>query len=221
MNTSMSGYQGMRGATGGLAGSGSRIPKGYSQGTLQQFTPEQMQLFQSLFSQVSPQSYTGRLAGGDQSLFGEIEAPALRQFNELQGNIASRFSGMGSGARRSSGFQNASSAAASNFAQDLQSRRQMLQQQAIQDLMGMSSSLLQQRPQQNFLVRNAPKRSFLKSLFGGGLPLAGAAAGGFFGGPFGAALGSQLGGSAGAGFMGQPQGPIDYSGLSGLPRTWG
>jgi hypothetical protein len=164
MNTSLGGYQGMRGPTGGLAGGGNRIPKGYSQGTLQQFTPEQMQLFQSLFSQVSPESYTGRLAGGDQSLFGQIEAPALRQFNELQGGLASRFSGMGSGARRSSGFQNASSAAASNFAQDLQSRRQSLQQQAIQDLMGMSNNLLNQRPYEQFLTQK-PK-SFWHQLLG-------------------------------------------------------
>lgn len=160
----MSSMFGSRGATG--ISSGNKIPKGYQQGQLQQFTPEQQQLFQQMFSHVSPDSYLSRLAGGDQSMFEEQEAPALRQFSGLQGNLASRFSGMGTtGARRSSGFQNASNQAASDFAQDLQSRRQQLQQQAIQELMGLSSNLLGQRPYEQFLV---PKqKGFLESLFGG------------------------------------------------------
>ncbi len=133
-------------------GTGNKIPKGYSQGQIQQFTPEQMQLFSQMFSQVSPDSYTSRLAGGDESLFQEMEAPAMKQFSELQGGLASRFSGMGSGARRSSGFQNASNQASSDFAQSLQSRRQELQRNAIQDLMGMSNNLLGQRPYENFMV---------------------------------------------------------------------
>ena len=53
-----------------------------------------------------------------------MEAPALKQFSGLQGNLASRFSGMGSGARRSSGFQNTSNQAASDFAQQLQANKQ-------------------------------------------------------------------------------------------------
>jgi len=131
---------------------GSKTPSGYSSGSMANFTPEQMQLFKSLFSQVGPGSYTSRLAGGDQSLFEEMERPALRQFGEMQGNLASRFSGMGMGARKSSGFANTMNSAASNFAQDLQSRRQELQRQAIQDLMGMSSNLLGQKPFENYLV---------------------------------------------------------------------
>jgi hypothetical protein len=133
-----------------------KIPKGYSKGSIQQFTPEQMQLFQQGFSQVSPDSYLSRLAGGDQSQFAEIEAPALRQFNAVQGNIASRFSNMGGlGARKSSGFQNTINSAASNFAQELQSNRQNLQRQAIMDLQGISNSLLNQRPFENTLVEKA------------------------------------------------------------------
>ena len=108
-------------------------PKGYSFGQIQQFDPQQQQLYSQLFSHLGPESYLSRLAGGDQSQFAEMEEPALRQFNELQGGLASRFSGMGMGARKSSGFQNTSTAAASNFAQDLQSRRQELQRQAISD----------------------------------------------------------------------------------------
>jgi hypothetical protein len=158
----MSSMYGNRGATGGMAGH--KIPKGYQMGSIQQFTPEQMQLFQSLFSQLGPESYLARLAGGDQSLFGEIEAPALRQFSGVQGNIASRFSGMGTGARRSSGFQNTMNQATSDFAQDLQSRRHGLQQQALKDLFGMSGDLLSQRPYEQFLTEKPP--SFLQQLMG-------------------------------------------------------
>lgn len=182
---------------------GSRPPTGkvagYKVGQLQQFTPEQMQLFQSLFGHLSPDSNLSRLASGDQSLFGEMEAPALRQFSELQGNLASRFSGMGMGARRSSGFQNTSNQAASSFAQDLQSRRQELQRQALMDLMGLSNTLLGQRPYEQFLYEK--KKPFWQQLLGGGLPIAGAAIGGAFGGPAGAMVGGQIGSTAGQAFL--------------------
>ncbi len=146
---------------------GQKLGGGYKQGQLQQFTPEQMDLFKSLFSQVSPDSYTSRLANGDEGLFNEMEEPALRQFSGLQGNIASRFSGMGSGARRSSGFQNTINSASSDFASNLQSQRQGLQRQAIQDLLGMSRSLLSERPYENFAIAPQQKRSFFEKVFGG------------------------------------------------------
>lgn len=142
-----------------------RVPAGYKAGSVQNFTPEQMNLFKSLFSHVSPQSFTSQLASGQPEAFEQMEAPALRQFNALQGNIASRFSGMGSGARNSSGFQNTLSSASSNFAQDLASRRQELQRQALMDLMGISESLLNQRPYEQFLVPK--KKSFFESILGG------------------------------------------------------
>jgi len=116
--TGATGMSAMGGATGG-----NKIPSGYKLGQIQQFTPEQQQLFQRLFSQVSPDSFLSRLASGDQSQFEALERPALKQFGELQGNLASRFSGMGSGARRSSGFQNTASTAAQDFAEKLQSQR--------------------------------------------------------------------------------------------------
>lgn len=175
---------------------GNKVPSGYKTAQLQQFTPEQMQLFKQLFSHTSPDSYLSRLAGGDQSFFDEIEAPALQQFSGLQGNIASRFSGAGSlGARKSSGFQNTMNSAASDFAMQLQSQRQGLQRQAIQDLMGMSSQLFGQRPYEQFLI---PKQQNKSSGWGG---LAGAgigAVGGYFAGdPF---KGAQLGYAVGSGF---------------------
>lgn len=148
-------------------GTGNKIPKGYSTGQLQQFTPEQMELFRSLFSHLSPGSHLSRLAGGEEGLFQEMEAPALKQFSGLQGQLASRFSGMGLGGRRSSGFQNTANQAASDFAQQLQSQRQGLQRQAISDLMGLSGNLLSQRPYEQFLAKKQPKRGFLENLFGG------------------------------------------------------
>ena len=72
--------------------------------TMQNFSPEQMQMFQQMFGRLGPDSFMGKLASGDQSQFEQMEAPAMRQFAGLQGNIASRFSGQGTGARRSSGF---------------------------------------------------------------------------------------------------------------------
>lgn len=156
--TSMTGFQGA-GPTGAR-----QIGKigGYKQYSMPQFTPEQMQLFQSLFSQIGPESYLSKLAGGDEEAFNQMEAPAMRQFQGLQGQLASRFSGMGMGGRRSSGFQNTMNQASSDFAQDLQSRRQGLQQQAIRDLMGLSNDLLGQRPYETMLMKKNP--SFLKQL---------------------------------------------------------
>lgn len=161
MTSSMSGGAGM---TPGYQGKAfkEKIPSGYKAGALQQFTPEQIQLFQQLFSHLGPESYLSRLASGDQSMFGEIEAPAFRQFNELQGGLASRFSGMGMGGRHSSGFQNQATSAASNFAQELQSQRQQLQRQALEDLFGMSNQLMGQRPYERFLTQK--KKPFWQEL---------------------------------------------------------
>jgi hypothetical protein len=201
--SSLSGYSGMRGPTGGMTPSrntGNVIPKGYRAAQLQQFTPEQMNLFRQLFSQVSPDSDLSRLAGGDQSAFEQLEAPALRQFAGIQGNLASRFSGMGTGGRHSSGFQNTANSAASNFAQELQSNRLGLQRQAMQDLMGMSSQLLNQRPYEQFLVQKQQRPSFLQSLLGGAAPAAGAIIGGSYGGLPGAKLGGSLGSAFGSAF---------------------
>lgn len=176
---------------------GDRIPSGYSKGQLQQFTPEQLELFKSLFSNVGEGSYLSRLAGGDQSMFDEMEAPAMRQFQGLQGQLASRFSGMGMGGRRSSGFQNMSNQATSDFAQDLASKRQGLQRQAIMDLMGMSGDLLNQRPYEKFLTQKDRSSSGWGGLIGAGL----GGVGGFFaGGPGGALSGAKIGYDVGSGF---------------------
>lgn len=174
--------------------SGNIIPKGYNYGQLQQFTPQQMQLFKSLFGQVSSGSPLSRLAGGDESSFAQMEAPALRQFNQLQGNIASRFSGQGLGGRQSSGFQNTMNAASRDFASDLQSQRQQLQRQALLDLLGISETLLGQRPYEQILApKQQKKKSFLESLLGVALPSVGSTLGSIAGGSTGAQQGSNQG----------------------------
>lgn len=166
MNTSMTGYRGPTGSNIGPTSTGARVG-GYKVGQLQNFTPEQMQLFRSLFSNVSPDSFLSKLAQGDQSGFAQSELPALRQFNEQQGNIASRFSGMGTGGRKSSGFKNTLNQASQEFSQNLQSRRMDMQRQALQDLLGFSNQLLGQRPYEQFLYQKPQKSSFLQQLLGG------------------------------------------------------
>lgn len=156
----------------GQQGSVDQIPSGYRKAQLQQFTPEQMKLFGEMFGHLGKDSYTSRLASGDQSMYDEMEAPALKQFSQLQGNIASRFSGGGGGpgalsARRSSGFQNTMGQAATDFAGQLQSQRQGLRRQAIQDLMGMSHTLLNQRPWETAMAEKRQKApGFLEQVGG-------------------------------------------------------
>ena len=172
--------------------SGNKIPKGYKSGQIQNFTPEMMNLFQSLFSHAGPDSYLSRLAGGDQEIFNQIEAPAMQQFSELQGGLASRFSRMGGlGARKSSGFQNTANQATQNFAMQLQANRQQLQQQAIKDLFGISNQLLGQKPYEQFLYEKPEKE---KKNWGGLIGAGVGGLGGFFlGGPAGAVGGAQQG----------------------------
>ncbi len=192
--------QGAFSSNGGMGGKqpGEKIPSGHRKFSVQQFTPEQLELFSQMQGMLGPEGFLSKLAGGDQSQFDEMEAPALRQFNELQGNLASRFSSMGMGGRKSSGFQNASNAAAQDFAGQLQSNRQNLQRQALQDLMGYSSNLMQQRPYDTGL---AEKRQKQPSGWGGAIGAGlGGAAGFFAGGPMGAMQGAQLGYGLGSSF---------------------
>jgi len=181
--------------------SGDIIPSGYKTGQLQQFDPKQMRLYKQGFNQLKPGSYLSRLAGGDEEMFAEMEAPAMRQFQEMLGGLGSRFSGasrgvpgQGSlGTRRSSGFQNTGTAAVSNFAQDLAANRQNLQRQALNDMMNYSQMLMGQRPYERTLMQKPEKEpSGWGSLLGG---VAGGVGGAFFGQPvLGAQLGSTLGG---------------------------
>lgn len=207
MATSMTGMGPFGGKRGG---SGDIIPKGYNVAQMQQFTPQQMKLHGQQFAQVSPNSYLGRLAAGDQSAFAETEEPAMRQFAQLQGNLASRFSGMGMGARKSSGFQNTTTAAAQDFASQLASKRMDMRRQAIDDLMGFSNQILNQKPYERSLAEKQQKEgNGWGGIIGGAL---GAGAGMLVGQPMlGASLGYGIGnsvsgggGGGGGGGMGMP-----------------
>jgi len=173
---------------------GNKIPKGYELSSFQKFDPQQMQLYQSLYPHLEQGGFLSQLAQGNQETFDQIEAPALKQFNALQGGIASRFSGMGSGARHSSGFGQAQNAAASDFAQQLQSNRQALQRQAVMDLFGLSEQLLGQSPYEQGLTKKQP--SFWEQIFSG---LGGAAIGGASGYAQGGWPGAAIGAAGGFG----------------------
>lgn len=168
-----------------------KIPKGFRKASLSNYTPQAMNLYEGLFPHLGKDSFLSKLAGGDQSAFEEMEAPAMRQFQGLLGQNASRFSGMGLGARRGSGFQNQTNQITSDFAQDLQSRRTQMRMQAIQELMGLSNQLLGQKPYENYLVEKQQKQpSGWSGILGG---VAGGVGGYFMGGPGGALKGAQFG----------------------------
>lgn len=177
---------------GPTGGTGNKIPEGYEQYQLNKFTPEQQQLFQQSYGHLDPNSYLSKLAGGDQSAYAEMEAPALRQFGQLQGNLASRFSGMGTGGRHSSGFQNTMNTAASEFAGDLASKRMEHRRNAIQDLMKFSEMLMGQQPYETGLQKE-PEDFFTQFASGLGQAIPGAVVGGITGGIPGAAAGGATG----------------------------
>lgn len=177
---------------------GDQLPGGYRAGQIQKYTPEQIKLHQQQFAHVAPDSYLGKLAAGDESAFAEMEAPALKQFGGLQAGLASKFSGMGLGARGSSGHMNMQNQAASDFAQQLQSQRINLRRQAIMDLMGLSNQILGQQPYDRFAGKKRQKEG------GGWGGAAGALVGGvggfMMGGPAGAFYGANLGYGVGSQF---------------------
>lgn len=205
MTSSMTGSRGPTGTNTNQSSTGSvgfknKAPKGYQATQLQKFTPEAMELYKQMFGSVGPDSYLSKLAGGDEELMSQMEEPALRQFSQLQGGLASRFSGMGGlGARKSSGFQNTTNQYAADFAKDLQANRQGLQRQAIMDLAGLRHSLLSEDPYERQITKKEPKQSG----WGGALGAVGGGALGFFasgGNPMMAMQGAQAGYGIGSQF---------------------
>ena len=171
-------------------------PHGMQKYSSQKFTPEQMELYKNLFGKIGEGSDLSKLAGGDEAAFKEMEAPALKQFGGIMGQMASKFSGMGMGGRKSSGFNLAGGQAASDFAQELQAKRQETKRQAMQDLMGYSQMLMGQEPMDKGFISKKEKSA------GGGWggAASGAASGAATGaalGPWGALAGGVIGGAAG------------------------
>lgn len=119
---------------------------GYKQISTPRLSPQQQKLFSMLFKGSRPGIQAGvdqlsqMAQGGSPEYWQQLEAPALRQFGALQGNIASRFSQ--EGGRRSSGFQNTLRGEGTDLAERLQSQRLQLQQDAITQLLGIGSDLL-------------------------------------------------------------------------------
>lgn len=158
---------GMNNNTGRSGGSGRNLPEGYSE--IDNWTPEMHDLYNRNMGNLGEDSFINKVAQGDEETFNQLEAPGKRQFTATQGNIASRFSGGGGGqgamsSRRSSGHQNFQNAAASDFAEKMQSNRVSMQMQAIKDMSQMSNDLLRQEPYST--VEDAPSawETFLGSL---------------------------------------------------------
>lgn len=156
---------------------------GYRNVNIPSKSPQQMDIFRQLMggAQGGVQGSLGDLSslagGGDEESWQKLEAPALRQFGQLQGNISSRFSGMGSGARRSSGFQNTVGGAGTDLAERLQSNRMGLQQSAQQQLLSLYQNLLGEHLSDNAFL--SKKKPFWQELVGGLAPGLGQAAGNF------------------------------------------
>lgn len=149
-----------------------KLPGGYRVGRIQKFTPEQMEIYQQMGQFLSPDSFLSRLAGGDQTAFEDQERPALRQFGQQQAQLANRFAGAGLGGLQSSGFRNESNQALSDFAERLQGNRMNVQNQALQNLMSYSQSLLNQNPYETFAYQKPRKKGFLEQIAGFAGPLA-------------------------------------------------
>jgi hypothetical protein len=149
---------------------------GYQQITHPRFSPQVTQQLESLLGGGLGglgsllQRLSGLAGGGDEETWKQLEAPALRQFGQLQGGLASRFSGMGSGARRSSGFQNTVSGAGADLAERLQGNRLNLQNQAGSQLAQLVQMLLGGSDQETSLVpKQKPFWQELLGSLGGGI----------------------------------------------------
>lgn len=148
---------------------------GYRQLQTPTMSPEQQKLFSQLLGQIQPGLTSGldqlsqQAGGGSEEYWKQQEAPAMRQFQELQGQLGSRFSGLGgTGGRKSSGFQNAAGGAAASLAEQLQSQRQGLQQNAISQLMQLYGNLMgTQTFDTSFLANKQKKKPFWQELLGG------------------------------------------------------
>lgn len=141
---------------------------GYNQIKLPTKSPEQMDIFSQLSSgsggniQSILKQLQGLSDGGDEDYWSQLEAPALRQFDKRQGDIASRFSGMGMGGRRSGAFQTAVGNENTDLQERLSAQRLGIQGNARNQLMELYRSLLGENLSDSGLT---PKpQSFLKQL---------------------------------------------------------
>ena len=124
-------------------------PKGYEAfSTLNPQQSQMMNMLMQLFSgqggqMGGPMGQLQQLLSGSPEATKQFEAPLMRQFNEQTvPGLAERFSGMGAGAQRSSGFQQALGQAGAGLSEQLGSLRGGMQMQGLQGLMQMMQSMM-------------------------------------------------------------------------------
>jgi hypothetical protein len=156
---------------------------GQEEGVMQtpNFTPGQMQLFETLLGQSqkgasSSFDFLSRLLAGDEDLMRSLEAPAIRGFEEqIAPGIAERFTSMGAGARGSSGFQQQIATAGSRLSQQLGEQRTGMRMSALDRMLQQVQAPLSYKPYSQTYMQRQPGllESFLTGLPAVGGMLAG------------------------------------------------
>ncbi len=167
-------------------------------------------------------------SGGTPETWEQLEAPAMRQFGQLQGNIASRFSGGGGqgggqaagSLRHSSGFQNEMGEQAADLAERLQGQRLDYMNNASEQLRSLYHDLMSQDEYDTFITNKKKKQKWWQKAAGVALPIGGAIAGGFAGGPAGASMGYTAGRSFGNAISGDGDTGMNFTGVKNLPKNW-
>lgn len=114
--------------------------------------PGREKLYQQMVAGTTgalPQGYDflSRLLGGDESIFRELEAPALRQFSEqIVPGLAERYTAMGEGGQSSSAYQQQLAAAGARLAQDLAGQRAGYRMSALDRLLSQAGQTMQASP---------------------------------------------------------------------------
>lgn len=130
--------------------------------------PLQMQLMQQLIQGIGPgigqgTDFLTKLLSGDESIFKEIEAPMIRQFEQQTvPGLAERFTAQGSGGQSSSAYQQQLGAAGSRLAQDLASQRAGYRMSALDRLLSQAQAASSMQPY-SFVPRTP---GFFESLIG-------------------------------------------------------
>lgn len=148
-------------------------PSGYSQFELPTMGGGQKQIYDMLKSQImggQGQDVFAKLfgtAGGSQEGFDQMEAPAMRQFQQqILPGIANRY--VGSGISGSSGMQNAFANAGQGLAENLQANRMGYHERARDQVMNLMQSLLGTPTSQFGLTKKqTPGADFLGSIGSG------------------------------------------------------
>jgi hypothetical protein len=162
--------------------------------------------------------YHRNMLSDDSADINAFNAPHLRQFNEeIIPGISEQFAGMGAGGLSSSGFRNAATTAGVDLAERLGSIRANLRQNSANALQNIGQNALTQYSSDK--VTEPGTGGFLATA----APIAGAAAGAYFGGPQGAAIGyaggQQVANHFGGNKVGYNSDPYKGGNIQASPRT--